>query len=140
MNKLRKLTASSGVPLLCIIAMAIVMCTGCGGSHVHQKEALEFADLIKALLVSEKLCQDADDCTRKEYYFHRPSEVLQIYIYGITDRTTVKKIVDLCIEFNTRNPNIKFELTMYAQKRPRINIERNKTTILKLILNKEELQ
>ena len=138
MSKLRKLTVSPGVLLLCVIVIMIAMCNGCGGSHVHQKEALEFSGLIDALFISEKLCHDANDCTRKEYYFHRPSEVLQIYIYGITDRTIVKKIVDLCIDFHARNPKIKFELTMYAQKRPEINIERNKTTILKLILNKEE--
>jgi hypothetical protein len=43
-------------PLLCIVVLAIAICTGCGGSHVHQTQALELVDSIKDLLVSRKNC------------------------------------------------------------------------------------
>lgn len=124
--------------LLCILVLAIAICSGCGGSHVHQKQALELIDSIKELLVAENLCRDRNDCIKKQYVFMRPSRVIQIYVHGITDQSITTKIIGLCIDAHGKHPGIKYVLEMYAQTKEETLKGKPETTILQLTINKEE--
>lgn len=125
-------------PLLCVVVLAIALCTGCGGSHVHQTQALELIDSIKDLLISENLCTDRNDCSRKQYVFMRPTTVIEITVYGITDQSIAKKIIGLCIDAHAKYPGIQYELEMYTQTKDETLKGKPKTTILQLIVNKEK--
>ncbi|MDX9786355.1 MAG: hypothetical protein RBT11_06255 [Desulfobacterales bacterium] len=124
--------------LLCVVVLAIAICTGCISSHVHQTQARELVGAIDDLLVSEKLCRDRNDCTHKQYFFIRPSTVIEITVYGITDRSIAKKIIGLCIDAHAKYPEIRYELEMYTQTKEETLKGEPKTTILQLILKKEK--
>jgi len=124
--------------LLLAVVLAIAICTGCISSHVHQTQARELVDTIEDLLVSEKLCGDKNDCVDKQYVFIRPSMVIEITVYGVTDRSIAKKIIGLCIDAHAKYPEIQYELEMYTQTKEETLKGIPKTTILQLILKKEK--
>lgn len=113
-------------------------CGPSGGSHQYSSQAHDLINSIHLLLISEKLCNDKNDCNKKEYALWRSGKGVYVYVYGITDKTIAKKIAGLCIDAHVKNPGIQYEFTMYAQTKNETIKGKSKTAILQLILNKEE--
>lgn len=108
-------------------------------THQYYAEGKELCDSIDAILIAEKLCRDSDDCTKKEYVFFYPATGVEVDVYGITDQSLIKKIVDSCIEKHAINRGIRYELTMYRQtKAEDVKKLISERPILRLILKKEE--
>ena len=127
--------------LLCFILLfsIVTICTvGCD-SYTYHTQARELIDSIKALLISEKLCSDKNDCRIKEYVLSESSTGVYISTYGINDQSIAKKITGLCIDAHAKNPGIQYELHMYPlTKREDLKSYKSKRAMLQLILHKEE--
>lgn len=105
----------------------------------YYTEGRELYDSIHAILIAEKLCGNQEDCIRKEYVFFKRATGVDVFVYGITDQSLIKKIVNLCVEKHASNRGIRYELTMYRQtKAEDIKELVSEKPILKLILKKEE--
>ena len=124
--------------LISLLLLAVSICTiGCEGPRSVQGR--ELCDSIETLLIAEKLCSDKNDCTRKQYVFYKGSTDVDLWVYGITDKSLVKQIVDLCIEKHANNPGMQYTLTMYSQTRSQDGYAIfSKSPILQLTLKKEE--
>jgi hypothetical protein len=122
-----------------VLVLIILLCifgyvTGCANSHVHQTQALELIDSIAALLISEKLCKDKNDCLAKRYFFIKPSSIIRIYVYGITDPIIAKNIVSSCIDAHLKNPSIEYELLMYRETKDETLASKQETIMLSVHL------
>jgi hypothetical protein len=116
------------LPILLFLATTVSI-VGCD-SNQYGVQANELIASIHTLLISEKLCSDRMDCSRKQYVFYKGSSGVYITVYGIADKSLVQQIVDLCIEKHSNNPKIYYELTMHAQKK-----NESGAPFLKLILD-----
>ena len=85
-----------------------VCVTSCGPYQYAIKQTEETVAAIHILLISENYCFDVNDCRRKNYVLTRPENGAYIYIYGITDKKIIIKIVDLFIEQHARYPNTNY--------------------------------
>jgi hypothetical protein len=124
--------------IIIAIISIITVCYSCGGFRCNP-QSKELIDSIYSLLISEKFCSDENDCRNKEYVYYGSPKDVYISVYGITDQTIVKKIVNLCIEKHKNNKGIRYELTMYSQtKREDVKMIISKKPMLELTLKKEE--
>jgi hypothetical protein len=124
-------------PAILLLTLAIFV-TGCGSGQYSDK-ANKLIDSIHAILISEKLCSDKNDCWKKQFVFFEGVKGVYISVYGITDPSVTEKIVGACIEDHAHNPSIYYELNMYnLTKDEDLHASGSKKTMLRLILNKEE--
>lgn len=120
---------------LLFLGMCII---NCGSYQRADNQTKEMIAAIHTLLISEKLCSDENDCRIKNYVLCRPEKGAYIYIYGITNKKIITKIVDLFIEQHAKYPNIHYQLTIYSlTKEEDMKNLKQKKIILELILNKE---
>lgn len=118
-----------------IILISIGACflIGCG-SYKCTVQTHELIDSVYAILIKEKICRDVNECRTKNYVLCRSSKDACISVYGITDASIIKKIVDLCIEKKTINPKLNYELYVYPKMKEE---DYNQKPTLKLILQEE---
>ncbi len=119
--------------ILLIISITILVLIGCG-SYRCTTQAHELMDAVDTILISEKLCKDANDCRTKNYVLCRSSKGACISVYGVRNVNIIKRIVNLCIEKRTSNRNMKYELYIH----PKMKMEDyNQKPTVKLILQEE---
>jgi hypothetical protein len=120
-----------------VFVIAIFL-SGCGSGQYTDK-ANEAIDSIHEILISEKLCSDKNDCSKKQFVFFESVNGVYISVYGVDDQSIKEKIVAAFIRNHARNPMIYYELNMYnLTKDEDFNSSKPKATILRLILNKGE--
>jgi len=122
-----------------VIMMTFSICLyGCGSGQYSDK-ANEVIDSIHEILISEKLCSDKNDCSKKQFVFFESVNGVYISVYGITNQAITEKIVAAFIKNHARNPMIYYELNMYnLTKDEDLHTSKSKKTILQLVLDKEQ--
>jgi hypothetical protein len=100
----------------------------------------ELNDSVCSLFISERICRDKNDCrsSKKQYVFYEGGGGVYVSVYGITDQSISKKIVNLCIDAHAKNPGIHYQLVMYPETKAETEKGKRKTKTLELILRKEE--
>jgi hypothetical protein len=137
----KSLTKRHSVYAPFLLLSVLIMCTiGCEGADYSGK-ANKLVDSIENVLISEKVCNDKNDCVNKQYIFFNMGfgREIEMSIYGIADKLVISKIIVTLIEEHKKDPGITYELTMYSiTKDEEYKNSKPKKTILKLVLEKED--
>jgi hypothetical protein len=124
-------------PFLLVLLVLIICFIGCEGGRYVDK-ANELVDSIKTVLISENLCKDKNDCSKKQFVFFGAGGGVFISTYGISDPSITNRIAGECTKAHTLNPNIHYKLIMYSlTKEEDYRSSKQKKIILTLDLPKE---
>jgi hypothetical protein len=130
--------------ILFVSALIMLMSTTqaiAGVPNTYQSQFSVLSGRIKSLLVAENYpMRDEVNHTSIQYVLGEAYQGISITVYGITDKSIIKKIIALCILEHSKNPELRYHLYMIKEtsEESHKTLINSETPILRLTLNKEK--
>jgi hypothetical protein len=103
------------------ISLISTMCVGNSFAGVAwSPEAFDIGTKIIKVLLSRGICDDENDCIKKEYVFSSGgSSGINVQVYGVKDKDVISEIIKICTDkyfYGQRKSNIKVDFYVLSHK------------------------
>lgn len=85
------------VSIVFAITMVVALNADAAGNRKYENQRLELLERIKEVLVKHHLCDDKNDCSKKQLVFALPADWgIGVEVYGVHDSGALTEIANLC--------------------------------------------